>query len=158
MNSSRGISDITRSTRSSVTPCGASCSATIFCAGVVIEDPRCGEYNPRRLIGVVRPALRPTKMAPPRPAALAPGQTYRPRSLTRGICAPLRAGIRALPRLLPDPLGVRAHVVPDRMGRHARVGDVHARLLPSGARPVHRADDDEAVARHAEKPQGPAAS
>src|SRR6202171_5219968 len=36
MNSSRGISDITCSTRSSVTPWGNSCSATIFCAGVLI--------------------------------------------------------------------------------------------------------------------------
>src|SRR5487761_611650 len=129
MNCSRGISDITRSTRSSVTPCGTNCSATIFWAGVVIKDPLIGEYNPRRLIGVVRPALRPAEMAPARQAALAPGQTLRPRSRTRGVCAPLRAGVRALPRLLPYPLGVRANVVPDRMGRLARVGDVHARLL-----------------------------
>src|SRR5258708_6700694 len=47
MNSSRGISDITRSTRSSVTPCGASCSATIFCAGVFTEDPLCPESTIR---------------------------------------------------------------------------------------------------------------
>src|SRR5258708_4541659 len=47
MNSSRGISDITRSTRSSVTPCGASCWATIFCAGVFTEDPLCPESTIR---------------------------------------------------------------------------------------------------------------
>src|SRR5260370_4405491 len=113
-----------------------------------------GEYNTRRRLGVVRPARGPTKLAPPRQGALAPGQTYRPGSRTRGICARLRGGVRALPRLLPDPLGVRAHVVPDRVGGHARVGDVHARLLSSRARPVHRADDDEAIARHAEESQG----
>src|SRR4029077_7918436 len=149
-NSSRGISDITRSTRSSVTPCGASCSATILCAGVPIKRTSTRRVQSASLLGVVRPALRPAKMAPPRQAALAPGQTLRPRTRTRRVRAPVGAGVRALSRLLPDPLGLRADVLSDRLGRVARVRDVHAGLLPSRARPVHRADDDEAVARHAE--------
>src|SRR5260370_4562675 len=37
-NSSRGTEAIACSTRSSVTPCGRSCSATIRCAGVPIRD------------------------------------------------------------------------------------------------------------------------
>src|SRR5258708_34148837 len=48
MNSSRGISDIARSARSAVTPCGTSCSATILCARVLIDDSLIGEYNPHR--------------------------------------------------------------------------------------------------------------
>ena len=34
---------------------------------------------------------------------------------------------------------------------------VHARLLPAGLRPLHRAHDDEPEARHQEEPQGAAA-
>src|SRR2546425_8330872 len=152
-NSSRGTDTIASSTRSSVTPCGRSCSATILCAGVLICASPSREYNQDRLIGVVRPILDPAKMAPPDQATLAPGQTYGPRSLARGVCAPVRAGVRALPRLLPDPMAVRAGVVPDRLGGHAGRRDVHARLLPARARPLHRADHDEAVPRHAQEPQ-----
>src|SRR5450759_5874661 len=126
MNSSRGISDITCSTRSSVTPLGNSCSATIFCAGVLIGNLQLGEYNPHRLIGVDRPAIRPAKLAPPRQAALAPGQTHRPGTRTRRVRAPIGASVRAFPRLLPDSLGVRADVIPNRVGRNASVRDVHA--------------------------------
>src|SRR5437763_5254431 len=152
-NSSRGTETIAPSTRSSVTPCGRRCSATILCAGVLIGGAQCREYNQGRLIGVVRPVLDPAKMAPPGQATLTPGQTYGPRSLARGVRAPVRAGVRALPRLLPDPVGVRACVVPDRLGGHACRGDVHTRLLPARARPLHRADHDEAVAGHAQEPQ-----
>src|SRR5438876_9775146 len=144
-NSARGPSAMACSTRSSVTPCGRSCSATILCAGVPIAiEPHLREYNLPRLIGVVRPILDPAKMAPPDQATLSPGQTYGPRSLARGVCAPVRAGVRALPRLLQDPMAVRAGVVPHRLGGHAGRRDVHARLLPAGARPLHRADHDEA--------------
>src|SRR5882672_9796835 len=117
-NSSRGTSAIAWSTRASVTPCGRSCSATILCAGVLIEASRPREYNQDRFIGVVGPVHDPAKMAPPGQATLAPGQTYGPSSLARGVRAPLGAGVRALPRLLPDPVAVRAGVVPDRVGRN----------------------------------------
>src|SRR5438128_7416024 len=152
-NSSRGTSAIASSTRSSVTPCGRSCSATILCAGVLTGTFLPREYNLLRLIGVVGPNFDPAKMAPPGQATLAPGQTHGPRSLARGVRAPFGAGVCPLPRLLPHPLAVRAGVVSDRGGGDARGGDVHARLLPAGARPVHRADHDEAVARHAQEPQ-----
>src|SRR5438128_9219782 len=155
-NSSRGTEAIASSTRSSVTPCGRSCSATILCAGVLTGTFLPRAYNQQRLIGVVRPFLDSSEMAPPGQATITPGQTNGPCSLARRIRAPLRAGIRPLPRLLPDPLAVRAGVVPDRVGGNPRGRDVHARLLPTRARPLHRADDDEAVARHAEEPQAAA--
>src|SRR5437868_1164107 len=143
-----------RSTRSSVTPCGRSCSATILCAGVPIEiEPHVREYNHHRFIGVVGPVFDPAKMAPPGQATITPGQTYGPRSLARGVRAPVGARVRALPRLLQDPMAVRACVVPDRLGGPADRGDVHARLLPARARPLHRADHDEAVAGYAQEPQ-----
>src|SRR5438309_1784225 len=157
-NSSRGTEAIASSTRSSVTPCGRSCSATILCAGVLTGTFLPRAYNQQRLIGVVRPFLDSSEMAPPGQATITPGQTNGPCSLARRVRAPLRAGIRPLPRLLPDPLAVRAGVVPDRVGGNPRGGDVHARLLPTRARPLHRADDDEAVARHAEEPQAAHAS
>src|SRR5258707_8014979 len=59
MNSSRGISDIARSTRSSVTPCGTSCSATILGAGVLIDDSLMGEYNPHRSLASSVPTSAP---------------------------------------------------------------------------------------------------
>src|SRR5260370_11895946 len=107
----------------------------------------------RRFLGVVCPPSRPRKMAPPRQAAIAPRSAIRPGAFAHRIRAPIRAGVRALPRLLPHPLGLRAGGVPDRLGRHARVGEVHARLLPPRARPLRRADDHDAVAWDAEAPQ-----
>src|SRR5712692_3242066 len=107
----------------------------------------------RRFLGVVCPPSRPRKMAPPRQAAIAPRSAIGPGAFAHRIRAPIRAGVRPLPRLLPHPLGLRAGVVPDRVGRHARVGDVHAGLLPARARPLRRADDYEAVARDPEEPQ-----
>src|ERR1700674_5755328 len=65
MNSSRGISDITRRTRSSVTPCGTSCSATIFCAGVFIGMSQLGEYNPRCSLASAVPHSVPQKWRRP---------------------------------------------------------------------------------------------
>src|SRR2546422_1778748 len=152
-NSSRGTEAIASSTRSSVTPCGRSCSATLLCAGVLTGTFLPREYNQQRLIGVVRPVPDPAEMAPPGQATFTPGQTNGPRSLSRRVRASIRAGIRPLPRLLPDPMAVRAGVVPDRVGGSPRGGDVHTRLLPARARPLHRADNDEAVARHAEEPE-----
>src|SRR5438309_8092167 len=131
-NSSRGTETIASSTRSSVTPCGRSCSATILCAGVLIGGSQCREYNQGRLIGVVRPVLDPAKMAPPGQATLTPGQTYGPCSLARGVRAPVRAGVRAFPRLLPYPVDVRAGVFSDRVVGDGRRGDVLA--LPPTSR------------------------
>src|ERR1700674_425675 len=65
MNSSRGISDITRRTRSSITPCGTSCSATIFCAGVFIGKSQPGEYNPRCSLASYVPPSVPQKWRRP---------------------------------------------------------------------------------------------
>src|SRR5713226_8458365 len=156
-NSSRGISDITSMTRGSLTPLGSSCSATILCAGVLMALVAVSVQS-RRFLGVVCPSSSPRKMAPPRQAAIAPRSAIGPGALAHRIRAPIRAGVRPLPRLLPHPLGLRAGVVPDRLGRHARIGDVHARLLPARARPLRRADDYEAVARDAEEPQAADAS
>src|SRR2546423_7755595 len=67
-----------------------------------------GGYNQPEPFGVVRPLTNPAEVAPPGQAEVAPGQTYRPRSLTRRVRPSIRAGVRALPRLLPDPVGIRA--------------------------------------------------
>src|SRR6266550_6945821 len=115
--------------------------------------PQTREYNQRRLIGVVGPVPRPATVAPPRQAAITPGQTDGPRAFSRGVRASLGAGVRPLPRLLPDPLALRAGLLSGRLGRRTRDGDVHARLLSSRARPLRRGDDDEAIAGHAEESQ-----
>src|SRR5256885_5577347 len=44
-NSSRGTDAIASSTRSSVTPCGRSCSVTIRCAGVLTQNPSIPEVT-----------------------------------------------------------------------------------------------------------------
>src|SRR5207302_3788645 len=117
--------------------------------------PRFREYNHWRFLGVVvHPNVRPTEMAPPAQATFAPGQTNGPRSLARRVRPPVRAGVCSLPRLLPDPLAVRAVVFSDRLGRRARGRDVHTRLLPPRARPLHRAHDHEAVAGDTQEPEG----
>src|SRR5689334_21572658 len=111
-NSSRGTEAMAWSTRSSVTPCGRSCSATMRCAGVAnFFDPQQRAYNLPRLFGVVVLLhVRPAEMAPPGQAAIAPGQTYGPRPRARRVRASLGAAVRAIPRLLPHPLAVRAGV------------------------------------------------
>src|SRR5436309_3858688 len=62
--------------------------------------------------------------------------------------------MRQDPRLLPDPLGLRAAHVRARAGRGRTSGrGVHARLLPARAGALRRGNGDEAVARDAEEPQ-----
>src|SRR5438105_15620553 len=132
-NSSRSTEAIAWSTRSSVTPCGRSCSATILCAGVPNSNaPKVRGYNQHEPFGVVGPLRDPAEMASPGQAEIPPGQTYGPRPLARAVRASIRAGVRAFPRLLPDSLAVRAGLLPDWLGGSACSRDVHAGFLPPG--------------------------
>src|SRR5438067_8075563 len=58
-NSSRGTDAIASSTRSSVTPCGRSCSVTIRCAGVLTQNPSIPEVtiSPNPLASSVHSAI-----------------------------------------------------------------------------------------------------
>src|SRR2546423_1147525 len=94
-------------------------------------------------------------MAPPGQATITPDPAHGTSAFPRRVRASLRAGVRALPRLLPDPLVLRADLVPCGLGGNTRRRDVHAGLLPAGARPLRRAHDHEAVAGDAQEPQGP---
>src|SRR5262245_28746268 len=61
-NSSRGTEAIASSTRSSVTPCGRSCSATMRCAGVLTESPSNAEGT-ITTVSLASPSL-PTSVPP----------------------------------------------------------------------------------------------
>src|ERR1700682_3817046 len=64
MKASRGISDITCRTRSSVTPWGNNCSSTILSAGVFIGTPL-REYNPTVSLASTAPNSVPQKWRRP---------------------------------------------------------------------------------------------